>query len=144
MNNWKVMLIDDDEGDRFTFKRLLTSEGFDVELRVAKNGQEALDQLFDNDFILRAGKPDLILLDLNMGVLDGFETLKILKSSEHTKTIPVVVLTTSSNAHDMERCYALGANSYIVKPTSLNDYSMIVRGLKSYWADLVLTPGRVA
>lgn len=144
MKKWKVMLVDDDENDRLTFQRLLKSEGIDVELIMARDGREALDQLFSDRFPQFQDKPDLILLDLNMGILDGFETLKILKTSESTRSIPVVVLTTSSNKRDIEASYALGANSYIVKPTSLDDFSKIIRGLKSYWADLVITPDRVA
>lgn len=144
MKKWKVMLVDDDENDRLTFQRLLKSEGIDVELIMARDGREALDQLFSDRFLQFQDKPDLILLDLNMGILDGFETLKILKTSESTRSIPVVVLTTSSNKRDIEASYALGANSYIVKPTSLDDFSKIIRGLKSYWADLVITPDRVA
>ncbi len=138
------MLVDDDENDRLTFQRLLKSEGIDVELIMARDGREALDQLISDRFLQFQDKPDLILLDLNMGILDGFETLKILKTSESTRSIPVVVLTTSSNKRDIEASYALGANSYIVKPTSLDDFSKIIRGLKSYWADLVITPDRVA
>lgn len=144
MKKWKVMLVDDDENDRLTFQRLLKSEGIDVELIMARDGREALDQLISDRFLQFQDKPDLILLDLNMGILDGFETLKILKTSESTRSIPVVVLTTSSNKRDIEASYALGANSYIVKPTSLDDFSKIIRGLKSYWADLVITPDRVA
>lgn len=144
MKKWKVMLVDDDESDRLTFQRLLKSERIDTDLLVAKDGREALELLFSEALHAPSAKPDLILLDLNMGVLDGFETLKILKSSQETRSIPVVVLTTSSNRRDIEASYALGANSYVVKPTSLDDFVKIVHGLKSYWADLVKTPDRVA
>ena len=144
MKKWKVLLIDDDECDQLTFRRLLKAEGIDAELLTAKDGQEALDLLLSDQPGQQADKPDLILLDLNMGILDGFDTLKILKASDRTKSTPVVVLTTSSDVRDIEASYALGANSYIVKPTSLDDFGKIVRGLKEYWADLVVTPDRVA
>lgn len=144
MKKWKVLLIDDDECDQLTFRRLLKAEGIDAELLTAKDGQEALDLLLSDQPGQQADKPDLILLDLNMGILDGFDTLKILKASDRTKSTPVVVLTTSSDVRDIEASYALGANSYIVKPTSLDDFGKTVRGLKEYWADLVVTPDRVA
>lgn len=144
MKKWRVMLVDDDENDRLTFQRLLKSERIDAELMTARDGREALDHLFSDRSREQAETPDLILLDLNMGVIDGFDTLRILKSSEATRSIPIVVLTTSSNKRDIEASYALGANSYIVKPTSLDDFSKIIRGLKAYWADLVMTPDRGA
>lgn len=144
MKKWKVLLIDDDECDQLTFRRLLKAEGIDAELLTAKDGREALDLLLSDQPGQQADKPDLILLDLNMGILNGFDTLKILKASDRTKSTPVVVLTTSSSVRDIEASYALGANSYIVKPTSLDDFGKTVRSLKEYWADLVVTPDRVA
>lgn len=144
MAKWKVLLVDDDESDRLTFQRLLKSEAIDVDLRVATDGQEALTLVHPDACNRHWGPPDLILLDLNMAGMDGLTTLKILKSSELTRAIPVVVLTTSSNSRDVEASYALGANSYIVKPTTLSDFIKVIRGLKNYWADLVTTPDRVA
>ncbi len=141
---WKVLLVDDDEGDRLCFRRVLQAQEINADLRVAADGREALDLLapvLAGD--ARAG-PHLILLDLNMAGMDGFELLRILKSTPATRSIPAVVLTTSSSAKDIEACYALGANSYIVKPASLVGLVHCVRALKQYWADIVATTDRAA
>lgn len=137
---WKLLLIDDDESDRLCFQRILRTEGIDAELRVALGGRQALDILASAESGGDAASPDLILLDLNMDEMDGFETLRQLKSSSTTNSIPVVIFTTSSSVRDIRSCYALGASSYIVKPAALDDYVRIVTGLKRYWADLVAKP----
>lgn len=141
---WKVLLVDDDETDRVIFQRVLTSEGIDADLQFAVNGRHALDLLRIGKGHPGYGSPDLIVMDLNMEVLDGFETLKILKGSQATAGIPVVILTTSSSRKDIISCYALGANSYIIKPANLGDYARMIKGLKQYWADIVATPAHAA
>ena len=73
--------------------------------------------------------PLLILLDLNLPVLDGYQVLKVIKSDERTKRIPVVVLTTTDNPHEVARCYELGCNVYITKPVEYAQFSDAIRTL---------------
>jgi CheY-like chemotaxis protein len=102
---------------------------------------------FDNgievlDFLRKEGKykdsdnyqrPGLILLDLKLPGMNGKEILKILKSDERTKTIPVVILTSSSQDKDIDECYKLGANSYITKPVTFGDFIEKVKSIPIYW-----------
>jgi len=118
-----VLLIDDDPGDRELTRRALQQGAFRSDMRVACDGEEALD------YLLHRGKykdpqsapvPDIILLDLNMPRLSGREVLERLKGTAELKSIPVIVLTTSHQEEDILHSYELGCNSYIQKPVELN------------------------
>jgi CheY-like chemotaxis protein len=102
-----------------------------------ENGQQLLDQLRklkQHDF------PAFILLDLNMPVLNGFDTLRLLKSDPLLKVIPVLVLTTSSNAGDVWKSYQLGTNSYFTKPHSFDGFTRIARSIGTYWLEAARLP----
>lgn len=86
--------------------------------------------------------PGIILLDLNLPAGDGREALETLKTSEKTRNIPVVILTTSSDERDIETCYAKGANSYIQKPVNMQGYLQTMERLKEYWFRIVTLPTR--
>jgi len=107
------------------------------------DGAEALD------YLLRRGKfeasadsptPGLILLDLNIPGMDGREILRTIKATPNLARIPVVVLTTSSDQHDIDACYAEGASGYICKPVDFESFMDGMRRLKDYWLGLVLLP----
>lgn len=88
----------------------------------------------------RAPRPGLILLDLNLPGTDGREVLQDVKSTEGLRSIPVVVMTTSSDERDVEACYDHGANSYLVKPVELNGLINAIQRLKDYWFEIVVLP----
>ena len=101
-----------------------------------KDGEEALDFLFGTGKYAGRDinvKPKLILLDLKMPKVDGIEVLEKVKSNSMTKTIPVVVLTSSKEDPDLKKCYELGANSYIVKPVEFESFVNAVSELGLYW-----------
>ena len=101
-----------------------------------KDGKAVLDFLFgEGEFANRdiTRKPKVILLDLKMPKLNGIEVLKRIRENEHTKTIPVVVLTSSKEDPDIQECYRLGVNSYIVKPVMFEEFMKIVSELGLYW-----------
>ena len=108
-----------------------------------KDGSEALEFLFGTgNFANRdiSNNPKLILLDLKMPKVDGLDVLSKIKSNELTKSIPVVVLTSSKEHPDIERAYSLGANSYIVKPVEFDGFIKAVTELGLYWVLLNQPP----
>jgi CheY-like chemotaxis protein len=111
------------------------------EVEVARSGQEALDRLLgarrsDRDRPL----PDLILLDLKMPGIDGFEVLRRIKGTPVLRRIPVVILTTSREEGDRAMSYDTGANSYVVKPVSFEGFLEVVRKIDDYWVALNVGP----
>ena len=116
-----ILLAEDDANDVFFLKRALTRAGVQFSLRVVTNGQEALDYLGGADkFSNRAEFPlaSLVLLDLKMPFVNGFDVLQWIRSQPSLKHIPVVVLTSSAEDRDRQRAAELGAQAYFVKPPS--------------------------
>ncbi|MBT3058331.1 MAG: response regulator [gamma proteobacterium symbiont of Ctena orbiculata] len=108
-------------------------------IEVAYSGQQALDYLFGNDHFANRSQhplPDLILLDLKMPGIDGFEVLKHLKATPLIKRIPVVILTSSKEEGDRALSYDIGANSYLVKPVAFTGFIEVVRQIEDYWLTL--------
>lgn len=101
-------------------------------VHVARDGVEAVEALFGENGQPRL-RPRLILLDLKLPRLDGMEVLKRVKSDPQTRAIPVVVLTSSGQEGDLEACYRLGANSYIVKPVHFNQFVETAEAIGAYW-----------
>ena len=99
------------------------------EVRVARDGEEAVNLLCGPGAI----KPQVILLDLKLPKLDGLEVLKRIRECDDTRTLPVVVLTSSDEERDVVRSYQLGVNSYIRKPVNFNDFAEATRQLGMYW-----------
>ncbi len=132
----EVLLVEDNPTDAELTLRALRAKGLRNEFVVAKDGQEALDFLFAQgayaDRDVRNG-PNLVLLDLRLPKVDGIGVLEKMKSDERTKKIPVVVLTSSRQEPDIEKCYQLGANSYIVKPVDFDKFADAVSEVGLYW-----------
>lgn len=131
-----ILLVEDNEGDI-----LLTLEAFEeskikTEVSVVRNGQEALDFLYQNENYRQAGKPDLILLDINMPILNGHEVLEQIKSDPTLKKIPVIMLTTSAHEKDINLAYEYHANSYVKKPLNMTDFIEAVLKIEEFWLQL--------
>ncbi len=112
-------------------------------IHVAKNGQEALDYLFGRDRYADREAfplPRLILLDLKLPGIDGFEVLRCIKSTPILKRLPVVILTSSKEEGDRALSYDIGANSYLVKPVSFDGFLGVVRQIEGYWLTLNIEP----
>ena len=141
MNNQKnnlahILLIEDNEGDI-----LLTQEAFEecrikTEISVAKNGQEALDFLFQRGEFSKVKKPDLILLDINLPIFNGHEVLKQIKTDSNLKKIPVIMLTTSSNQKDLDKAYDNHCNSYVKKPLDISEFLDAILKIEEFWLEL--------
>ncbi|NHE55766.1 response regulator [Cyclobacterium plantarum] len=131
-----ILLVEDNEGDI-----LLTLEAFEeskikTEVSVARNGQEALDFLYQNENYRQAKKPDLILLDINMPILNGHEVLAHIKSDPTLKKIPVIMLTTSAHQKDIHRAYEHHTNSYVKKPLNMADFLEAILKIEEFWLQL--------
>jgi CheY-like chemotaxis protein len=132
----EILLVEDKRSDaEMTIRAIQKSKTCNHVLHL-KDGKEALDYLFGvGEFEGRdiTKKPRVILLDLKMPKVSGLEVLQQLKGNELTKKIPVVVLTSSKENPDINQCYAMGVNSYIVKPVASDDYMKVISDLGLYW-----------
>lgn len=138
-----VLLVEDDPGDQELTRRALTQNPFKVDLRIASDGEEALDYLYRRGAYGDPGSapfPDLVLLDLNMPKLDGRAVLDTIKSDAKLRSLPVIILTTSQYEVDILRSYHLGCNSFITKPVTADGFIGAIRELRSYWFELVTFP----
>jgi two-component system response regulator len=134
--DFEVLLVEDNDGDAEMTIRALKKNGLANKLVHLKDGADALDFLFGaGDYIGRETsiKPKVILLDLKMPKVNGIEVLRSIRSDERTSKIPVVVLTSSSEDPDIQTCYALGVNSYVVKPVSFEEFFKAISNLGLYW-----------
>lgn len=143
MDGIEILLIEDNMSDAELTIRALRKKNLANRLIHLKDGAEALDFIFcQGEFAHRniTNVPKVILLDLKMPRISGIEVLTKLRSDERTKCIPVVVLTSSKEDPDVEACYKLGANSYIVKPVEFDDFMKAVSELGFYWLLLNHSP----
>ena len=131
-----VLLVEDNPAHAELVIRTLKGCPFDHEVHHVADGQEALDYLFrDGNSASREDyrRPDLVLLDLRLPKVDGLEVLDKVKRDDTLSTIPVVVLTTSDAANDMEAAYRSNVNSYLTKPSSFAEFSELMEDLSKYW-----------
>ena len=135
-NSIDILLIEDNLSDAELTIRELKKNHLANNLFHVKDGEEALD------FIFATGKyssrsidkpPKIVLLDIQMPKVNGIEVLQKIKSDERTKATPVVILTSSKENPDIKKCYALGANSYIVKPVNFEGFAESIKTLGFYW-----------
>jgi chemotaxis family two-component system response regulator Rcp1 len=124
-----ILLVEDNHADAYLLKELLAEKDSPPELHWAANGREALDFVYRREGYREAKRPDLILLDLGLPVISGYDLLKELKGQSGYADIPVFVLTTSSNPSDSDRCLSLGADGFLTKPSNLEGYRALVQKL---------------
>lgn len=124
----KILLVEDDDDHAALFQRALRDNDC-IEVTRAARGDEALERLSNERF-------DLMVLDLNMPGIRGFEVLSRVRANDATRRLPTVVLSTSSAPSDTALAYELAANSYLVKPTEWVDFREMVGQMTDYWLDL--------
>jgi two-component system response regulator len=127
-----ILLVEDNPDDVALTLRALKKSNILNEIIVARDGVEALDLLFGENPVT----PTLILLDLKLPKIDGFEVLKRLRAQTRTRFLPVVILTSSKEKLDIVNGYQQGANSYIHKPVDFNQFINAVQNLGLYWLEL--------
>ena len=131
-----ILLVEDNRDHILLTKQALADQGLTNRIYVAEDGQEALDYLYRKGKYAsstEAPRPGLILLDIRLPKIDGLEVLRVVKSDPDLKTIPVVMLTTSTQEEEVLRSYQDGANSYITKPVNFAEFVERVQALKLYW-----------
>lgn len=132
----EILLVEDNPDDEELTLLTLEENNIANSVFVVRDGQEALSYLFGSDKYANRDtlkRPKLVMLDLKLPKLNGIEVLEKIKSNELTKKIPVVILTSSREEPDIERCYELGANSYIVKPVDFDQFKNAIRQVGMYW-----------
>lgn len=137
-----ILLVEDNPHDVELILRALRRGTITPSIRHLRDGAEALEHLFG------AGRPPrlprLVLLDLKLPKVDGLEVLRRIKEDPRTRGVPVVMLTSSSEESDMRRSYALGVNSYVVKPVNYDEFVGAVRHVGQYWLGMNRTGGEPA
>jgi CheY-like chemotaxis protein len=136
----EILLVEDNPADVRLTQEALKEGKVRNNLFVARDGVEALELLRRQGPHAKATKPDLILLDLNLPRKDGREVLADIKNDDNLRTIPVVVLTTSSAEADILKSYNLHANCYITKPVDLEQFLRVVRSIEDFWLTVVRLP----
>ena len=138
-----ILLVEDNADDEALTLRALQHANLSTRIDVVRDGEEALDYLFCRGAYVKrdcSEKPVVVFLDVKLPKVDGADVVKEIKSNEQTRYIPVVMLTTSTQASDMVKCYDNGANSYIQKPVDFHDFMQIVTLLGAYWLTLNSSP----
>jgi two-component system, response regulator len=136
-NSVEVLLVDDNISDAELTIRELKKHNMANNLVHVKNGKEALDFIFATGSYAGTRDisfpPKLVLLDIQMPKVNGIEVLQRVKADERTRSLPIVILTSSKENPDIQRCYQLGANSYIVKPVNFESFAEAIKNLGFYW-----------
>lgn len=130
-----ILLVEDNPNDAELTQRALRKTELGARLMIVHDGAEALEYLLGNK-----PKPRVVFLDLKLPKVDGIEVLRRLRADERTKSLPVVVLTSSHEERDVSECYKLGVNSYVVKPVEFDKFYRTVSDLGTYWLVLNKSP----
>jgi CheY-like chemotaxis protein len=134
----RILLVDDSPRDTELALHALETYHLANEVIVLRDGAEALDYLYRRGPYAgqTPGNPAVILLDLKMPKVDGTEVLRQIRSDPHLKLIPVVIMTSSREEHDLANTYKLGANAYVVKPVNFHEFVEAVKQVGGFWAVL--------
>jgi two-component system response regulator len=139
MADQTILLVEDNPDDALLTRRTLKKNNICNDVVLARNGAEALDYLFGRGSYegrdLRA-MPQVILLDLSLPKIDGFEVLRRIRSDERTRLLPTVILTCSEDQEDLVKSMGIGANSYVRKPVEVAQFRAVVGELGMYWIGL--------
>jgi len=142
-NNVKVFVVDDDKDDQQFLKTAFEEIGQHAEFHFFDNGKQLMDVLEQDQTEKDFKYPQLILLDLNMPLLNGKQTLKLLQKLPNFSSVPVIVLSTSNSRTEIEECYNLGAKGYFCKPSRHHDYIAMVNMLVKYWIHTIQRPDHI-
>ncbi|MET0263671.1 MAG: response regulator [Rariglobus sp.] len=136
MNSKTILLVEDDPNDRLFFSRAAQKAGITAPVQAVSDGQEAIDYISGAGAFAERTRyplPDLVVLDLKLPLATGFEVLRSLRGRADTRYVPVVILTSSQNETDIAQAYTLGANGFLVKPSSPEKLLNVVLALKDFW-----------
>ena len=128
-----ILLVEDDPDHELLTLRALRKSNIANDIRVAHDGEEAVNMLFGGEDGRPIVNPQVVLLDLKLPKIDGLEVLRQIRENEQTRMLPVVILTSSDEESDVIRSYRLGVNSYIRKPVNFTEFAEATRQLGMYW-----------
>jgi chemotaxis family two-component system response regulator Rcp1 len=135
-----ILLVEDNQADVRLTREAIATLGMDIDLAVVTDGDAALAYLRSEPPYDAAPRPVLVLLDLNLPRVDGKQVLAEIKDDPELRTIPVIILTTSAAAPDVDLAYQRHANCYIVKPLTFADFGRAMERIGAFWLDLVALP----
>ena len=146
MSKWQevtILLAEDDPGHTRLIEKNLRRSGITNEIIPVNDGRQALDYLLGEGEYAgeEHSSPVLLVLDLNMPVLDGYQVLERMRVHPRTRHVPVIVLTTTDDAREVARCYELGCNVYVTKPVDYQDFSQAVRNLGLFLSIVTIPAG---
>lgn len=136
----EILLVEDNDDDVFLTREAFAAASLRVNLERVDNGEKCLQYLRKEAPFTNARTPDLILLDMHMPVMDGYEVLAEIVKDEKLHHLPVVVLTTSYEAADIQKMYGLRCSSYITKPVNFESFVTVISQLAGYWLTVVVVP----
>lgn len=140
MNSIEILLVEDNPGDVELTRESLSCGKINNRLNVVIDGEQALDYLYKRGDYLQATTPDIIFLDLNLPKVDGREVLAKVKSDSDLSRIPIIVLSSSEAANDIQKSYDLHANCFVTKPVNLEDFIKVIQTIENFWIDIVKLP----
>ena len=140
----EILLVEDNEDDVYLTREAFDAASLRVNLHHVDNGEKCMQFLRKQGPYANVPSPDLILLDMHMPVMDGHEVLKEIVKDDKLRHLPVVVLTTSYEAADIQKMYGLRCSSYITKPVDFDNFVKAISQLAGYWLTVVVTPEAVA
>ncbi len=133
MKKKHILLAEDNDGDILLIKECLAEAGADIDLSIVKDGKAVKDFIGKQGAYTAALQPDIILLDINLPKITGFEMLKYIKGNDELKHIPVIILTSSGNEQDVNLAISNHANAYLVKPIDAEDFLIRIKALTDFW-----------
>ena len=136
MKEVHILLVEDNEGDIVLTLDAFEESKIKTKISVVRNGADALDFMFKKGNFKEAERPDLVLLDINIPVYNGHDVLKKIKADDSLKTIPVIMLTTSSSQTDINKAYENYTNSYVTKPIDMGDFLKVILKIEEFWLQL--------
>ncbi len=136
----KILLVEDNEGDIMLTREAFQEGRIANEIEVVRDGWEAIKYLKKEGKYIDIITPDIVILDVNLPKLNGHEVLKRIKHDEALKSIPVIMLSTSSSEADINSSYNSYANCYITKPVDVNDFFKVVTSIEHFWLSIVTLP----
>lgn len=136
----KILLVEDNEGDIILTTEALAECKVNNEVKVLRNGSDALNFLMDCAQKNKQGLPHLILLDINLPKKNGHEVLQSAKNHPELRHIPIIILTTSASEIDILKAYQAHANSYIIKPLEMADFMVLTNKIEQFWFSIAKLP----
>jgi chemotaxis family two-component system response regulator Rcp1 len=136
----EILLVEDNPADIRLFQEVCFEESLPHRVSIAVNGEDALDFLRRRSHYGDATRPDVVLLDLNLPIIDGHQVLRTMKADPELKTIPVIVFSSSHAPSDIKLSYEENAACYIRKPSNLADFVHVFRALENFWFSVVTLP----